>query len=122
MKEERETINGKPYFGVWVGTYIWINGNYFFSETEKNAILESSECILRSWLNENFKKVDFRHTKLILRPPLCDFSTGFMGSVGIKSMIWGRAFEVMRHFKKGKVRYKKTRAGGRIKWRKIKNK
>lgn len=120
IQEEKQMIDGKPHFGVWIGNYIWINGDAFVGDPNKNPMLDVAKQLLHNWLKNHYKEVEHRHTQIVERPPYYS-ELSQRGTVGIKAMIWGRAYKVMRHFRKGKVRYKKTRAGGRIKWRKIKN-
>lgn len=119
MQQEKALINAKPYFGVWVGTYFWVSGDAFYGDWEKNPISNECRNRLNAWVKYKYRNVEHRHIKIIEKPPVFADPLNQMGSIAIKCLIWGRAYVVMRHFKKGIKRYKKSRSAGRIKRRRI---
>ncbi len=115
---DREVIDGKPHFGLWLGEFITIDGELF--KLEKVC----TDCVDR--LKQNMiakipEGCETRHEQIIMKPPTQDNPLNYRGSIGIKYMIWGQAYKVMRLLKKGTKRYAKKTVCGRRKWVRIDN-
>lgn len=112
-------MNGKPHFGIWLGSHIIINSTLlptlenWQSDSLIGELTEKLRSSTRSFL---YKGLEVRHESIIYRQPYkCDSSLVVNGTLGRKFLIWGRAFRVMRLLKKGVKRYKKVYRGGRRK-------
>lgn len=112
-KNERELVNGKPHLGVWLGSNVIIYGCLWgHVETRK----ETEEKLLNSRPSGDF---EYRHQQFIYRDPYGWDVLNQSGSIGIKYLLWGRAYKVMRMFKKGSPRYKKAFVNGVMKRRRV---
>ena len=114
-KLERETIDGKPYFGVQVSNYIARPLPYDPYNDKEH--LDYAKMMLYSWAESLHG--ERRHEELIYRPcnggcnPLTQVET-----LGVKFLLWGRAYRIMRQLKKKGTRVRtKKRVNGRWKWR-----
>ena len=114
MKYEPQTINGKPHFGYFFGTWIYLSYELF---TDPRAINFAKDR-LYAWQRETFPDLEYRHSQFIERFPQGSIHAplSIHGTLGIKFMAWGRAFKIMRLLKKGIKRYKKKLVNGRRKW------
>ena len=112
--ELREKIQGKPYFGLWWHACMIINGC-----NEK----EVSEIFMRNCADHLKKKIPpqlvLRQESIIYRPPYYAQPLIQNATIALKGILWGRAFEVMRFFKKGKQRFKKVYRCGKRKQVKV---
>lgn len=109
--EEYEIINGKPYGGHWYGSSILIN-QLLSKDFEKEPIF--IQCIER--LKNIFPKgFELRKENIIYRPPLYCDPFNQVATLGIKALVWGRAYKVMKLTAIGKKSYKKKYVSGRRK-------
>lgn len=113
--KEYEIIDGKPYGGKWFGHHILCIKNDVHGYPHK----KECEELLDGKFNDKFKEFEVRHKEFVFKEnyfyPLASFD-----SVGLKALIWGRAYKIHRLSKTGCRRYKKTRVAGRMKWTRIK--
>jgi hypothetical protein len=117
-KIEREVINGKPHFGTWCGRFIYIPGNHFSGEDDTNPIYQEGLKILRFSFSEiklKYPQFEQRHYQEIIKSPCSIKYLNAVGTIGYKFLAWGRAYEIMKLFKKGSRRYKKVFVNGRRK-------
>lgn len=114
---ERETIDGKPYFGVWMGQFVTLIDNPI-SQLQNEPKLEIVKNMLLYGARRAVASLgEMRHVQWIIRPPLIEGAFDIPGTVAIKYMFWGRAYKVMRrtNLHKGH-RYRKKRVNGLQKW------
>ncbi len=115
QKHERKTIDGKPYFGVWAGK--WIEFTPLFDTMKSLEQLNYAKTILTCWAES--LDGERRYEEYIYRP----YDGGYdpmrqIETLGIKFLLWGRAYRVMRQLKKKAPRVRtKKRVNGRWKWR-----
>ena len=115
VKHERETIDGKPYFGVQVSNYIaW---PLPFDPYNDKEYLDKAKSMLHSWAES--LDGERRHEEYIYRPYDGAWDSLMqMESLGVKFLLWGRAYRVMRQIEKNAPRVRtKKRVNGRWKWR-----
>jgi len=109
---EKEIVDGKPHGGVWIGTYIYINVD-LLPDLEECPTYQTCVDRLKHWLPKEF---EHRHEQIIYRPAQHSFNPlSCRATVGIKAMVWGRAFKVHKFFSKTKKKYKKVYVSGRRK-------
>jgi hypothetical protein len=111
FREQSEVINGKPHFGIFFGMsyilYHHIENNDFMNDPIVLEILKKME--------KNIHDLEMRNKSIIFRP---SWGEGFFrcnATLGIKYILWGRAFKVMKFLKKGVKRYKKIIVSGKRK-------
>ncbi len=116
-KVDPQLIDGKPYFGLWFGSYFYINGDAFVGDPEQNPIYQMAYGQCNSLPNRLLRGEEIRYKQIIVKPPVSynPLMSGY-GTMGVKYVIWGRAFRIMARIAKGKPRYKKLRRGGKLKW------
>ncbi len=118
-KVDAQLIDGKPYFGLWFGSYIRISGDAFVGDLEKNPMMQMAKDHLNGLPPKLLNGEEIRYKELIVRPPLYANPLASWGSVAVKYVIWGRAFRVMSIIAPRKPKWKKLRRGGRLKWVKL---
>lgn len=108
---DRQIINGKPHFGIWIRRFVILDSS-FISEPYLECPL-IKECIEKlKYLNEKY--LEFRNISFIYRRPSSVDILNYKNTLGMKAVLWGRAFKVMKTLKKGSKKYKKVyRAGKR---------
>jgi hypothetical protein len=109
---EPQLIEGKPYFGEYFGNYILIQPDIY--EIQKEWVENQCKHSLLNWVKDTFDQaLERRNETWIIRQP--DFTNILRpyASVGLKLLIWGRAFKIMKLMKKGVKRYKKVYQNGR---------
>lgn len=116
---DREVIDGKPYFGLWFGSYFHIHGDAFVGDINTNPIYQMAYCKCNSIPDRLLRGEEIRYKQIIVKPPMYAGAFNSFGTMGVKYVIWGRAFRVMKHIAKGVPRYKKLRRGGKLKWVKL---
>jgi|KBSMisStaDraftv2_1062788.scaffolds.fasta_scaffold235764_4 hypothetical protein len=121
-KVDREIIDGKPYFGLQFGNYIFLNEMAFEGDLETNDWFQLAKRTIEKLPKKALDAGEIRYKEIIVRRPY--YSTPLMarGTIGIKYVVWGRAFRVMKILAKNKPYYKKLRRGGRLKWVKLNKK
>ena len=108
---EREVRDGKPFGGTWIGRSLFINLKV--SENFKeDPIYQEALNRLRF---EASQDLEYRNEQVFFRPPYTNCPLRLNASVGLKCIVWGRAYKVMRLFKKGVKRTKKILCNGRRK-------
>ena len=118
IQVDRQLIDGKPYFGLWFGSYIRLSGDAFVGDLEKNPMMQMAKEHCNSLPPKLLHGEEIRYKQIIVRPPLYANPLGSWGSVAVKYVIWGRAFRVMSIIAPRKPTWKKLRRGGRLKWMK----
>jgi len=128
VKNEYEIIDGKPHLGLWYGQ--WVASNIDLDENHKpledNPILTTAKSFLMESL-ANQEKINpglkARHVEWIIRPPTDPHHLygplALVSTVGLKWMIWGRAYKVMRLTSKKIKRYRKKLINGHRKYVRI---
>jgi len=108
----RKIIEGKPYFGLFFGQHVIVNGELWGYEEMIVGVVNS----LRQSMDAKVPYgCETRHEELIMKPPNMGDPLNYNGSIGAKYMIWGRAYKIMNLLKKGKKRYAKKMVNGRRK-------
>lgn len=110
---ERELINGKPYGGKLFGKAAFFGHEFSIGSVDYEMIKE------RLYLGLPPKNLELRHDTLIFRPPCTFANITQNGSLGLRYMLWGRAFEVRQLEKKGIRRYKRKMINGKRKFVRI---
>lgn len=113
--DDYEIINGKPHLGLFFGSFVVIHGDAWAGNPEHNPIFSTAKERLSVNLKCIPSDLESRYIQLISRPPLACDPLSMHGTLGLKYMIWGRAFKVMRLVKKGVKRYKKVYICGKRK-------
>ena len=115
VKHEREAIDGKPYFGVWVSK--WIAFTPLFDTMKSLEQINYAKTILTCWAES--LDGERRHEEFIYRPHDGGYDPmGQIETLGIKFLLWGRAYRVMMQMEKKGTRVRiKKRVNGRWKWR-----
>lgn len=117
-QETPQLIDGKPYFGVWMGHSI-IFYEYVFDMKDKfiDMLHHNSVQVLQNVLpegcliNESIIYGSPMHASTMMGySPIMQHAT-----VAKKYLLWGRAYKVMRVLKKGVKRYKKCIVNGKRK-------
>lgn len=116
---DEQLINGKPYFGMWFGSYIRLQGDAFVGDLEKNPMMQMAKDHLNGLPPKLLNGEEIRYKELIVRPPYANNPLNCYGSVGVKYVIWGRAFRVMSIIAVRAPKWKKLRRGGKLKWVKL---
>jgi hypothetical protein len=114
-----EIINGKPHLGIFYGSVIIINETNLNGKFEENPVFKMAKDKLNAHLMHipaSNPDLQTRHPQFIVRPPMGNGLLSLNGSIGLKFMIWGRAFKVMKLVKKGVKRYAKKWRGGKRKF------
>lgn len=94
---ERETINGKPFGGSWIGSYILVNEN----------IADGYREYLKQKLNDTIpSEFEIRYKQFIERSSNNSMFLNQNSSMAIKCMIWGRAYKVRRKLYSPKTKKK----------------
>lgn len=115
-QESPQLIDGKPYFGIWMGQSICINECQLECKDDLIKMLHlNSNRVLEKVLPEGC----LINESIIYRPPM--HASTMMGysplmqnaTIAKKYVLWGRAYKVMRLFKKGVKRYKKCIVNGK---------
>ena len=122
MKEEYQIIDGKPHLGLWYGKCVITHFASLEEDRVKDPIIIRAKDILtESRMNQENSNPDLmcRHVKWIIRPTDIGDPLSIRGTIGLKWMIWGRAYKVMRLLKKGGRRYKKKLINGHRKYVRI---
>lgn len=117
-----EIIQGKPHLGLYFGSAITVNSLNFPFDNEEDPQYAAVKARIIMGLNEmSYSNPDLqvRHAQWIIRPPIYSGPLCQNGTIGLKWMMWGRAFKVMKFTKKGIKRYKKKLINGRRKWVRI---
>lgn len=119
--EQYEIINGKPYFGRWYGICRCAPDDAFIGNMTENSIhlwhVEKLKEVRKRMCGNDF---EIRNETIVSRPPYYSILQR-LGQIGLKFILWGRAFKVARLEKKGVKRYKKKRINGRFKYVRIDN-
>ena len=127
VQNEYEIIDGKPHLGLWYGysipALIDIDEN---QEPLKDnpSLVATKSYILESLTHQKNSNPDLtsRHVEWIFRPPnpygLFD-PFAQLSTIGLKWMIWGRAYKVMRLTRKKIKRYRKKLINGHRKYVRI---
>lgn len=116
-RNDYEIIDGKPHLGLWFGKYIYLNHEAaWIEDLELNPMQEMAKTCLYNFMNEfTPRDTQNRHVQIIKKPPLSSINPFYIiGTVGIKFMVWGRAFKVMKLNKKCVKRYTRRRISGRV--------
>jgi len=119
VKVDAQLIDGKPYFGLWFGSYIRLNGDAFVGDLEKNPLLQIAKEHCNSLPPKLLNGEEIRYKEIIIRPPMYSNPLDSYGSVAVKYVIWGRAFRIMSIIAVRAPKWKKLRRGGRLKWVKL---
>ena len=109
-----EIIEGKPYGGLFFSRYFTINPLQG-KEIEKDPIYQIHIEKLRLSYYNYENTLQIRKEQVIYGPPY--FANPMLQNaiIGIKYMVWGRAFKVMKLTKKNKKAYKKVYVSGKRK-------
>lgn len=108
---DREVRDGKPYGGVWIG--YWTKIPHSEQYKDPGIIRERMPNVLPPPVLPGF---EIRGLTYIYRPPYYTDHLNFLGTYGVKYIIYGRAFMVMRLMKsknKAEHTHKKCYVGGR---------
>lgn len=116
---DRQLIDGKPWFGLWFGTYIRMGMDGFVGDLEKNPMFQTAKHLLEQVPPKLLHGEEIRYSQIIAKPPHLSNPLITYGTIGIKYVFWGRAFRVMSLIAKRKPRWKKLRRGGKLKWVKL---
>jgi hypothetical protein len=119
-KVDYSIVNGKTHFGLWFGKYLPVDKEAFVGDLEKNLILQNRIYLLEDiYIKYVQKGFEIRHDSFISKPPLASGPLSYHGTLGVKFVVWGRAFKVMKLLKKGIGQYKKKLVNGRRKYVRI---
>jgi hypothetical protein len=107
-KVDPQIIDGKPYFGMWMGK-TWIINGHLRDKPVEEVMKEFQDKIF-------YTELEVRHCNIVYRPPYNPNPQMSMNAtVGAKYVVWGRAWKVMHLFKAGKKQWKKVWLNGRRK-------
>lgn len=109
--EEYEIIDGKPFGGHWYGSS-HIFSRFLTEPLPSNPIYIETRKKLRDLFPKDF---ELRNESIIYRPPYCSSVLNQSCTLGIKFLVWGRAFKLMKLKRVGKKSYKKCFVCGRRK-------
>lgn len=117
-RECPQLIEGKPYFGVWMGTSMLLHDSVL---DQKERFIDMLHVISNESLKTVLTEGCIINESIIYRPPM--HAATMMGyspilqnaTIAKKYVLWGRAYKVMRMFKKGVKRYKKFIVNGKRK-------
>jgi len=109
--EEYEIIDGKPFGGHWYGSWVRLT-KMLSSKVEEDPSYMDAVQRLRTSLPKDF---EIRNEKIIYKPPYYCDPLNQVITLGIKALVWGRAFKIMKLTSKGVKSYKKGYVSGRRK-------
>jgi hypothetical protein len=115
-KVDAQLIDGKPHFGLWFGSWVYVEADAFAGDPKKNPLMIFATDRMNGLPETLLRGEEIRYKQVVVRPPLYANPFQSYGSIGVKYVIWGRAFRVMAHIAKGVKRYKKMYLGGKRKW------
>lgn len=114
--EQRETVNGKPHFGLLFGSCAVFHEFVQEPWQEDPKIKDMVERLTH--LPSLIGELEIRNSTIIYRPPYFGDDCNQKATLAHKYMVWGRAFQVMRLIKTGKnKKYRKAWVCGRRKKR-----
>ncbi len=118
MNHDYEILNGKPHLGLYFATaYVVkdVDWTEDFKDSSKfNELKRESENTF-SGIESSNPGLQIRKSQWIIRQPRFGGVLSINGTVGLKFMVWGRAYKVHRLNKKGSRRYEKKWINGRRK-------
>lgn len=112
--EEYEIIDGKPYGGLWMGRSLTCLKECDYGYPTKDDCID----LLEYHFKRMFGELEMRHKKIIFCEAWAPLQT--YDTVGLKVLVWGRAYKVQHLLAIGCRRYKKKRVAGRMKLRRCK--
>lgn len=109
-KVELELINEKPHFGLWMGRSVILNRDVDSVNLEC-PVVKMALGMLKEHPYGN--DIQIRHEEVIFRPSYLCNDLKLNATLGVKFVIWGRAYRVMSLLSKKTKRTKKSYVCGR---------
>lgn len=91
-KELYEVINGKPHFGFWFGKWVAIEDTGAKDYKENPYAMN----FLEHFEKENIWDFEKRNIQVIFKPAIGFGWLNQVATIGVKFILWGRAYKVMK--------------------------